>query len=70
MNVSFYWLENTGVSLCSSPLENVAYEFVLTSPVVPSIRCSSFLESFRDGRWDGLFCLAVYQPFSGHLTPN
>ena len=35
MNISFCWSANTGVSICMSPLENVANEFVLTSPAVP-----------------------------------
>ena len=33
MNVIFCWLANTDVSICKSLLENIAYEFVLTSLV-------------------------------------
>ena len=33
----FYWSANTGVSMSSSPWENVAYEFVVTLLGVPKI---------------------------------
>ena len=32
------------------PLENVTYEFVLTSPTVSHMSCSFYLEGFKDGR--------------------
>ena len=32
MYINPYWSANTGASVCWSPLENVAYEFVLTFP--------------------------------------
>ena len=50
MTVSFCWLTNTGVSICRSPPENVAYEFILTSLVVPSTFCSFYLSGLWDGR--------------------
>ena len=33
MNVSYFWLANTGESLCKRSLKNVTYEFVFTSSV-------------------------------------
>ena len=32
MNVRFYWSTNHSVSICRCSLENITYEFVLTSP--------------------------------------
>ena len=32
MNVSFCWSSNTGVSMCRSPWDNIANEFLLTYP--------------------------------------
>ena len=46
MNVSFSWLANTGVSICRRQLEDVTYEFILTSPAVSNM-------SNLDGSWDG-----------------
>ena len=43
--VSSHWATNNGMSVCRSPLENVAYEFVPASPAVPSIFCSSESDS-------------------------
>ena len=40
----FYWLANTGVSKRSSPWENDANEFIPSSPAVPSISCSAYLD--------------------------
>ena len=40
---------NTGMSMCWSPLENVTYDFILTSPAMPNLSCSSHLY----GLWDG-----------------
>ena len=31
------------MSICRSPLENIAYEFILTSPAVPHMSCSSLI---------------------------
>ena len=39
INVTFCWSVNIGVSICRSPLENVAYVSILTSPAVPSMTC-------------------------------
>ena len=43
MNLSFVRLTISGVSMCRSPLENVAYEFAFISPVVTSMS-SSYLD--------------------------
>ena len=51
MTVTLCWSANTGVSMCRSPSENVTYEFVLTSPAVPHMSCSSYFY----GLWDGRF---------------
>ena len=40
MNESFCWSTITGMN----PLENVTYEFILNSPAVLSICCSSYFE--------------------------
>ena len=50
MNVSLCWSASTGVSICSSPHENVAYVFVLSSQSVRSKFHSSFFDSLWDGR--------------------
>ena len=42
MNVNFCSLTNTGVSMCSNPSENIAYEFILTSPTFPIMSSSSY----------------------------
>ena len=41
MYVSFGWSVNTSVSIFRSPLEKLAYDFVLTSSEVPKMSCSS-----------------------------
>ena len=45
-----WWSSNTGVSICCSPLEKVAFEFVLTSPALLSNFRSSYMDGLRDGR--------------------
>ena len=47
MYVSLYWSANT-MFVC--PMEDVAYEFVLTSPAESSMSCSSDLDVLWDGR--------------------
>ena len=42
----FWWLDNTGLFLYWSQLENVTYEVILIPLVVPCIYCLSFLDSF------------------------
>ena len=37
------WYRVSGVSMCWSPLKNIAYKLILTSPAVPSISCSFYL---------------------------
>ena len=43
MYAIFCWPTSTGASICRSPSENVAYEFVPASPTVTSMSCSFFL---------------------------
>ena len=50
MNVRFCWSANTGVTMGSIPLENVANEFVLISLVVLCMSCSFFFDGLRDRR--------------------
>ena len=45
--------------------EHVAYEFVLTSPVLSCMSCSSYLDCFRDGR-----LVAVHLLFRRMLLPG
>ena len=45
---TFLQVDNAGMSMCTSPEENVAFEFVLTFPVVFSIYCSSYFDGLRD----------------------
>ena len=52
MNVSFCWLASTGMSMCRSPLENITFEFILTSPA-----CLSHLRWFV--RWHVSICTAT-----------
>ena len=64
MKVSFRWITKTSVSMCCIPPENVTYEFVRTSPEVPSMSCSSYFDSLCDGgEWTVqlLFC-GVFLP--------
>ena len=35
--------------MCRSPLETVTYVFILASPEVPGMSCSSYSDGFRDG---------------------
>ena len=53
MYVSPCQLANTGASLSRQLLENITYEFVLTSPVMLSMSCSSYL----DDLWDRRSCI-------------
>ena len=48
--VSFCWSANTGVSMCRSTLNNVAYEFDHVSSVVLSMSCLSYLNDLYDRR--------------------
>ena len=43
MNVRFSWSAHTGVSMCRSPLENVAYQFFFASLAVLSTFCLSYV---------------------------
>ena len=51
--VHFSVCPNTGVSLCWNPPENFAFEFVLASPSMPGMFCSSYLEWFMRGEVSG-----------------
>ena len=56
-DVSLRWLANTDLSMCSSPWENIVYEFVLTSTAaVPSMSCSSWLIFEIVGKWPYSCC--------------
>ena len=46
----FFWSDNTSVSMCRSPEDNIAYDFVFTSPTVPYMSCLSYLDDLWDGR--------------------
>ena len=59
------WASNTCLSVWSGQEEHVDYEFVLTSPAVSSMSCSSGLNGFRDGR-EVAVCLLV----CGMLLPR
>ena len=50
VNIIFSYSANTRVSSCKSPLENITYEFVLTSLKVSSMSCSSYVVGLLDGR--------------------
>ena len=44
----FLLVGNTGLSMCRCLWENFVYEFVLASPAVPRMSCSSYLNGFWD----------------------
>ena len=48
--VSSCWLAHTCTSEWRGPLENIAYEFILTSPAGSCMSCSSYMDGIRDGR--------------------
>ena len=50
MNITLCGSDNTGVAMCGGLHQNFAYEFILNSPAVPSMLCSSFLDDLWDGR--------------------
>ena len=45
------WLGNTSASICWSSLENITYVFVLTSPSVSSMFCSSWMACEIGIKW-------------------
>ena len=49
-DVSSCWLANTGVSMTTSPLKNVAFESSVASTAVAHTFCSSYLDGLGDGR--------------------
>ena len=48
--IGFSWSVNTYASMFKIPLDNVIYEFVVTSPVESNMIWSSNLDSLRDLR--------------------
>ena len=57
---------NTCTSVWRSPLKNVAYKFVLSSPAVSGMFCLCYLGGFRDGRLVSvqlLFCAMLLPRF-------
>ena len=66
-NVCIYWLASTVVSICRSPWENVAYEFIFTSSAVSCMSCSSYLDSSWDGRLKTIEFLYYGMLFLGFL---
>ena len=46
-------MSNTGSTMRKGALENVTFEFVLDSPAVSRMSCSSYLECFRNRRLSG-----------------
>ena len=65
MYVSLCWSLSTSESIRRSPLENVAYEFILTSLSVSSMSSSSYLNGLSDERQ-----VAVQLLFYGMLLPG
>ena len=49
--VSFCWLANTGMFMWRGSLENITYEFVLASPAMSCMSCSSYLVLDIGRRW-------------------
>ena len=52
--------------MCKSPFKNIAYRFILISPVLPSMYCSSYFNGFWDGRKvtvQLLFCWVLFPEF-------
>ena len=48
--LSSCWSANTGMCMWRGPWENIAYKFVLTSPVESRVSCLSYLDGYRDRR--------------------
>ena len=49
MNIGLCWLAIISMFICRSPLENVTWGFVRISTSVPSVSCSSYLDTLWDG---------------------
>ena len=50
MNVRFfYWLADSGVSVCSSAYQNVDYAYVPIAPTMPTRSSSSYFDDFVSG---------------------
>ena len=61
MNISFYWIANTGMFVYWNPLENVSFEFVFISPTVPNMSCSSWIVCEMEGKWLYSYCFFKVQ---------
>ena len=59
MCVIIYWLANTCVSMCWNPF-NVVYEFVVTSPAVPSKSCLTCKVCKMGCKWPYSDCFVEY----------
>ena len=58
--VDGFWLVIQCMSIWRDPLENVTYKFVLTSPVVSRMSCSSYLDGLQmGGRWPYSCCFVI-----------
>ena len=56
------WLVNIGTSICRGPIENVAFDFLLTTPALLQISSSSYLKDLWYKRQ-----VAIQQQFCGVL---
>ena len=56
---------NTGISICRNLYENITCEYVLASPAVPRMFCSSYLNCSRNSWW-----VAVQLQPCGMLPPG
>ena len=70
MYLSLYWSASTSVSMSRNPQKNVALKFILTSPTMSSMSCSSYLHSFMMDLFDCLFVFYGISTFVGYLMPN
>ena len=71
LSVVSSWSPNTCSSMWRSPLEYIAYAFILTSPAVSCMSCSSNLDIFQDGWQVGLqllFCRMLPPWFVHHSS--
>ena len=59
------YISSSWSSVWRGPEENVTYEFVLNSPIMSNMSCSSHLDGFRDGRQ-----VALYLLLCGMLLPG
>ena len=60
MYVSLCWLTNTGMFMCRSSSENIAFEFVFTSSSETSMSFLPYLDGLCDGEQLLLFCGVMF----------